>query len=108
MLMPSLIELTMIALACIEPIAGKAERMKAHIKQCKNLCDDERTLALLTASKSTPRLPQNPIRPLLRDAADAPTSNPPLLSSPQILADVQTTTPASTGRKLNFQLMNLF
>jgi len=70
--------------------------MKTHIKKCKNFCDDERTLALLTASKSTTQLPQNPIRPLL---CDTPTSNPPLLSSPQNLADVQKTVPASTGRK---------
>jgi hypothetical protein len=65
--------------------------MKTHIKHCKSFSDDERTLALLTASKSAPRLPsQNSPRPPLHDAS--------LLSSPPISAGVQTI-PRSTGSK---------
>lgn len=48
-----------LALACVDPVAGKAERMKSHIKQCKNITDDQRTLALLSAAKVAPRLPSH-------------------------------------------------
>jgi hypothetical protein len=83
----------MIALACVEPIAGKSERMKTHIKRWKNLSNDEHTLALLTAHKSASCLPsQNPITLLIHNVP-----NPPLLSSPQILAE--TTAPLSAGSK---------
>ncbi|KAF8964937.1 hypothetical protein BDZ97DRAFT_2001757 [Flammula alnicola] len=54
-------ELDKAALACVDPIAGKAERMKTHVKQCKNMSDDERTLALLSATKAAPRLPSQNI-----------------------------------------------
>jgi hypothetical protein len=42
-------------------MAGKAERMKAHLKCCKNISDDERTLALLNAARAAPRLPSRTI-----------------------------------------------
>ena len=38
-------------------MCGKAERMKSHLKHCKNISDDERTLALLNAAKAAPLLP---------------------------------------------------
>ena len=58
-------------MARVTPICGKGERMKTHIKNCKSITDDERTLALLTSA------PKTTVRPVaLRENPTA------LLSSP--------------------------
>ena len=54
--------------------------MKTHIKSCKNISDDDRTIALLTATRTALRLPSRNISgPTFRVLS---ISNPAVLSSP--------------------------
>lgn len=43
------------AIARVTPICGKSDRMKTHVKNCKSLTDDERTLAMLTVPPAPTR-----------------------------------------------------
>lgn len=54
--------------------------MKTHIKSCKNISDDDRTIALLTATRTALRLPLHNISGPTFSASSI--SNPAVLSSP--------------------------
>jgi hypothetical protein len=74
-----------LALACVEPVCGKAERMKTHLKQGKNISGDERTLALLNATKAAPRLPSQ-----ILTAPSTPQARPISSTVPSTSVHVQT------------------
>ncbi|PPQ68399.1 hypothetical protein CVT26_006071 [Gymnopilus dilepis] len=65
-------DLRVAAIEHISPICGKPERMKSHLKNCKSISDDDRTVALLSAqsaeAKSKSRFPSSSYQGMMRTA----------------------------------------
>jgi hypothetical protein len=71
--------LIFLAIEQVVPIAGKAERMKVHLKNCKSVSADNRTVALLSSASNpsfqqqtlaNTHLPSSPVSPAYANAIE--------------------------------------